>query len=715
MESPTTIYPPGPTGIPEDLASPPRGYHVRVVVMLVSLVLFMLVYLGLMAGAVFLVYRAVFSSFDDTGPVFLLLRGAAAVVGVLLFFFLLRGLLRRSRPVETAQVEITEAEQPELFAFVRRLCAETKAPLPRKVFLTAEVNAAVTYELSALGLVWPLRKDLILGLGLVNTLNLTEFKAVLAHELGHFSQRSMKLGTYVYVANQILANVVYGRDWFDEMLTHAEHPVFRITPVVLLFRGVLWCVRTSLTGLYRILNFWHAELSRAMEFNADLLAVSVSGSDAMVHALARLDSAEESLDQALYDLRAAAAQRLFSRDLFHHQTRAVAYLRELFPELHRETLPASPEATVFDPNDNYVPAMWASHPTNPERERNAKRRYCPGPLDARSAWALFREPQRVREQVSRSFLRAGHLLPRDAELAEPEIVQRFIDEEHAGTTFDQRYHGLYDERRLEPGSVTELCVLLTTLEPWPDERIHEGLARLDGEGTRRLAEHYHERTRERESLTEIQNGARTPPRGLVEFRGNEYPLEAIPGLLAKVEAELTAERRKLAALDREVFILHAQMSSRLGPEAGQELLGAYEFHLRLQELLQSATAEQARLEEVCRLLAENSNLTEPEYEHILTQFQESHEALRMLLFASETLFVPPLANIRPDEALRGLLLRAPLVTEPGSELSWDWLESFRIQVDEVHEHLARIHRKSTGAILKLQERVAREWREGHHY
>ena len=75
-----------------------------------------------------------------------------------------------------------------------------------------DVNAAVFYNESLLSLFLPASKNLVIGLGLVNRLNLSEFKAVLAHEFGHFSQSSMKLGTYVYTANRILADIVYARD-----------------------------------------------------------------------------------------------------------------------------------------------------------------------------------------------------------------------------------------------------------------------------------------------------------------------------------------------------------------------------------------------------------------------------------------------------------------------------------------------------------------------
>jgi len=80
------------------------------------------------------------------------------------------------------------------------------------------VNRAVFYDSSILSLFLPVRKKLLIGLGLVSELNLSELKAVLAHEFGHFSQRTMTLGSYVYIAQQLVSEIVHGRDGWDDIL-----------------------------------------------------------------------------------------------------------------------------------------------------------------------------------------------------------------------------------------------------------------------------------------------------------------------------------------------------------------------------------------------------------------------------------------------------------------------------------------------------------------
>ncbi|WP_435523453.1 M48 family metalloprotease, partial [Chryseobacterium indoltheticum] len=55
---------------------------------------------------------------------------------------------------------------------------------------------------------FPIQKNLTIGVGLINTTTKQELKAILSHEFGHFSQRSMKVGSYVYNVNQIIFNLV---------------------------------------------------------------------------------------------------------------------------------------------------------------------------------------------------------------------------------------------------------------------------------------------------------------------------------------------------------------------------------------------------------------------------------------------------------------------------------------------------------------------------
>src|SRR5690606_32387706 len=121
-----------------------------------------------------------------------------AGLGVMVLFFLFKFLFKRQKIDRSGLIEITEKEHPRLFQFVRQLANETHTSFPQRIYLSPDVNASVFYNSSFWSMFLPVRKNLQIGLGLVNAVNLSEFKAIIAHEFGHFSQKSMKLGSYVY-------------------------------------------------------------------------------------------------------------------------------------------------------------------------------------------------------------------------------------------------------------------------------------------------------------------------------------------------------------------------------------------------------------------------------------------------------------------------------------------------------------------------------------
>src|SRR5687768_5181665 len=210
MNSTPNSYRPNPKQVPADLTELNWPYFLRALFVLGTLTVFVAIYLGMIAGCGYLCYASVnalrqpaefvtsSTKFDNRGrpvaqkdqpnaltrvlrkhiflPIVMLLASG------LLIFFLVKGFFKSGHNEKQIQVEITEEKQPNFFAFIRQLCKDTGAPMPAKVFLVPDVNAAVVYNRSPLSLFLPTSKNLIIGLGLVNRLNLSEFKAVVAHE-----------------------------------------------------------------------------------------------------------------------------------------------------------------------------------------------------------------------------------------------------------------------------------------------------------------------------------------------------------------------------------------------------------------------------------------------------------------------------------------------------------------------------------------------------
>jgi Zn-dependent protease with chaperone function len=282
------------------------AFKARVFLLLLTLLLFVLVYLGLTALSAYLLFwGATAEAIDGVGKRSWMVRAACMGGGLMLSLFFAKGIFRRRSASEENYVELFEADQPRLFAFLRRVCAESEAPFPRRVLLNHDVNAAVLTKLSFWALFLPSKKDLLIGAGLVSALDVTEFKAVLAHEFGHFSQRTTKFAQYVYQVNSILLDMLFARDWFDELLDTAKRLDLRIAVLAYGFSAVVWVLRKFLRLLFYVVNLANFSLSRQMEFDADTSAVRLAGSDAIVSSLWKADRASLALAKTSHDLHQA--------------------------------------------------------------------------------------------------------------------------------------------------------------------------------------------------------------------------------------------------------------------------------------------------------------------------------------------------------------------------------------------------------------------------
>jgi Zn-dependent protease with chaperone function len=669
MSDDRPLYPAPPPGIPADLARAGLGYRLRVVLVLLALFSFLLLYLTLLAGAACLMGWAVW--FPTPGgalsestagfAVLVALRVGFLAVGAMLFAFLVKGFFKKEPEPADRYLEVTEEDQPELFAFVQALCQEIRCPAPARLYLSHDVNAAVFYPTSILNLVVSPTRGLLLGLGLVNDLNLMEFKALLAHEFGHLSQRTMRLGGYVHVVYRVVHNMVYVEDRWDAWMIRGLD-----TPLVSTFAAPLFAVVEALRGLlkwvFRLLIRADLSLRRQAELNADLVAVLAAGSDAPVHALFKSDFAQRCQQQTARDLAVAAEQHLFSSDLFFHQDRAAGFLRVWAknPELGRlPPLPAEPvrPPQLFQPGDTGAAAMWDDHPSHHDREQNIRRRYWRSPGDDRPAWLLFRDQAALRKEVTLRFYQYALGLEPEGPLADPEVVQAFTDEEHATGSFDARYHGTYDNRVL-------------------------------------VFEHFEQALQD----ARAQPGV-TPDQVTVS--------------LQKLYADLeTAGQRKddageLARFDLAVFTLHYHLARHRGME--EELCRRYDFQLKVQGLVQTLAAAQAQLDSVFQFVSSGQSMFMQDLVQIVEMLRQVRGVFAAALEQAGQLCPPPLKHLPPGAPLGHCLPAAPTVAELDpvqTSLDLRWCGQLHGELGTVLDRLNRVRIKSLAGLLAFQEQLA---------
>jgi Zn-dependent protease with chaperone function len=725
-----SLYPPSPPVVPADLTRPTADYRTQIVLVLFALILFFLLYFAIMIFAGAFAIWAFFGRALPRTSNLIVFRVVLAVPMALLCIYLLKNLFLRQKPGKTYDIEIHPDEHPKLFDFIERLCDEVGAQYPKSVYVNFEVNAAAMQDVSLWRLIVPSRKSLLIGLGLVNCINLTEFKALLAHEFGHFSQKGMKLGGYVNTALYIVEKIVFGRDFFDRfidgwcMLAHKfSGPVdvriymfaWILSGPAWIFWAILWTLRKLLIGLHMTIFFFNRARSRQAEFNADLVAVSVTGSDAPVHLLFRSAFGDHCLRQALTDLQVAMDHHLYTSDIFYHQSHAATYIRkrEKKPALGEPPpLPENPKKSteVFEAEDDDVAAMWATHPSNFDREENAKAYYIRTDFDERSPWLLFDDVEELRERVTYKFYRFHFKIPKDTDLLDPEEIQAFIDEERAETTYAERYQGLYDCRNLMLEDVYDLAQEGKKLARSTHELAHEHSSNLYNVEVKHRSQLHYGKLKEFNLLRAIVNGWHKARDDEIDFRGEIYDSNDARRLLKKVDKELKTDFEWLKELDKRVFLTYFQMALHLGQDVGEDLFKRYRFHMQLQKVWQELKNQEDPVENAFTFLCnlQTAKLDEDHFQAALKIFRDAHKVLKECLRDSEDMMIPVLKNLPAGQPLREFLLEKDLIeglTKYERSLNMRWIQKLRGQFAEVKKKADRIHYKSLGGILALQEKI----------
>jgi Zn-dependent protease with chaperone function len=110
-------------------------------------------------------------------------------------FVLLRSLWVAVPPPDGLRLQLQDA--PELYRVVNEIASQLKAPRFHHILLTDDFNAGVIQR-PRLGLLGWYSNYLIVGLPLMLALSPEQFRAVIAHELGHLSGNHSRFGGWIY-------------------------------------------------------------------------------------------------------------------------------------------------------------------------------------------------------------------------------------------------------------------------------------------------------------------------------------------------------------------------------------------------------------------------------------------------------------------------------------------------------------------------------------
>lgn len=333
--------------------------------------------------------------------VVLILAGVWSLA-LMLGLYLVKPLFSFSRSENIDRVEIKEEDAPELFAMIRDVAQKTECPFPKHVYLNTNINACVFYNTTFWSIFFPVRKNLEIGLGLFHSTNVDEVKAIIAHEFGHFSQKSMKVGSTVYVVNQVLYNLIYTEDSFDRRI---DNWCMSETTLWAIFGSITRFVTNQVKHLtfymYTFVQRGYLRLSRQMEYEADAIACQAVGSKPFISSMCKIDYTSDRTESYERFLQELLNGNKCVDNYWEGYSEAVRTMVD-YDGVHvdvEDELTKPLAINRVHPSRVNVKNVWASHPSLEDRINQAVLLdYSVDTPCTQSSWSLI--PESMKDKMS---------------------------------------------------------------------------------------------------------------------------------------------------------------------------------------------------------------------------------------------------------------------------------------------------------------------------
>ena len=293
------------------------------------------------------------------GYAFLLIYAALCVVGAVLTVFMIKPFFAPAAKSRWP-LKLTHQDDPLFFAFVDLIAQRVGAPMPVEIHVDCAANASAGAKHGLIGL-YSGQLVLTVGLPLVGGLSARQLAGVIAHELGHFAQRSgMSFSYIVDAVNTWFARCVYARDAWDEKLDEfIERYQDTRGNMLSMAKAAIWLSRKCMLVFLKLGVLVSRSLERQMEFDADRYEACIAGSSVFRDTTLRIKELSAAND--------AVGKRLaYSWDdgkLTDNLPKMIIDQSRKLPERYRDGITAG----LKEPNTD----RWSTHPSDAERIANA--------------------------------------------------------------------------------------------------------------------------------------------------------------------------------------------------------------------------------------------------------------------------------------------------------------------------------------------------------
>jgi len=480
-----------------------------------------------------------------------LLGAGIGSVGIIVTIFLFKFIFSKHVEDRSHLKEIKREQEPMLFELIDEVVAETGTQFPKKVYLATDVNAAVFYDSSFWSMFFPVKKNLQVGVALMNSVSVTEFRAILAHEFGHFSQKSMAIGSYVYTINRVIYNMLYDNSSFEQLAEKWNNVSGTFSIFVQFAFRIVEGIQWILKKMYNFVNLSYMGLSREMEFQADKVAAMVAGSAPTITLLQRLEIADYAFNSVIEYYIEKYEDSVCTRDIFSQHRFVYTFLSVRNGILLQDGLPmpTSEDLKRYNKSKLIIKNSWASHPDTEDRVQRLRILNIPArKQDNRLALTLLRNQENTSCEIT------AQVFPNAEQKGEIKLIdlhefEKIYQERFDEASFDPLFNNYFNHRHLAtdagiPGTPNiELKDLFS-------DAVMDKVYTLNALKT------------DLTTLKEINKGEAQVKKFI--YDGLNYKADDCPTLISSVNKELENLEKELANHDQQIYLYFKSSAERKG-------------------------------------------------------------------------------------------------------------------------------------------------------
>ena len=417
-------------------------YRNQAIIVLFSIFVFILIYLLILLLSIALAAGLIVSALILFQPLTFYISIIIGTAGIVLLIFIVKFFFRRSTIDRSMWVEITKNEQPKLFELIESIAADVDTNPPQRVYLSPGLDASVFYDSNFWNLFFPSKENLVIGLGLINSTNESELKAILVHEFGHFTQRSLKIFSYVYIENQIIYKMLIDEGYYFSLISRFNKGVF-VWIVIGYSNFIKWILRKA----YEIVHLNYLSLSRELEYHADEISAYLAGTIPNVNSLLRYDISISTFDYLGEFYFNLVSENLKTDNIYpQHYFAMITSAKNNGAEI-KDGLPLITKEIVnrFNRSKLVIKDQWASHPSIPDRIKRLEEMNIDVTVSSKLAWELIDNREALERNLTNKLFQRFQYSEETTNMDLKEFKERYSKETET-FKFDKRYNSFYNTK-----------------------------------------------------------------------------------------------------------------------------------------------------------------------------------------------------------------------------------------------------------------------------